>query len=259
LIALHVAVISVMAWWLLRHEGERAEPIQPQAQTPEPVVDPIPEPEPVAIEPAAKPESLPSIGEQVIEVDGTYRGKPFWAKLRMADGQFENNRMLELVYTPPPPADLDNTVVTDCPFVLLDKHLRVIAWNGRHGLSKVIRIDTGYKVQRELLQIGEGEDEALTRTMTMTVGPAWDLHIAPILLAMCWRADASAKVPVVDLFGAQVKKLTYAAWSPGKVEIAGETLQATADADGRLIKLVDSKGYTVLTIRQKEQREQKER
>jgi hypothetical protein len=247
-IALHVAVISVMAWWLLRHHGERDEPVQPQAQTAEPA--PLPEPVPVVTEPAAEVESLPTISDQVIEFDGTYRGKPFWARLRAADGKFENNRMLELVYTPPPPAQLDNTVLSDCPFVLLDSHLRVIAWNGRHGLSKVIRTDGRYKVQRELMETAGGEGEATTRTMTMTVGPAWDLHIAPILLAMCWRADASARVPVVDLFGAQVKKLSYAVWSPGKIEIAGETLQATAGADGRLIKLDDSKGYSVLTIRQ---------
>ena len=48
------------------------------------------------------------------ELHGTFAGQPFWLRLLPADKQFANNRVLQLVYTPPSETELVGAHISDC-------------------------------------------------------------------------------------------------------------------------------------------------
>ena len=198
---------------------------------------------------AAAAQALPSAPASVSEVHGTFNGARFWARLGMPDARYGKNRMLELLYTPPAPAAIAGAHLIDCPFLLLDDHLRLVAWNGRDSLARAVATPTGYSVTRELERPVEDSTEVAPDSDERSVAMArgWDERLAPLLLAFAWRAGAQGEMPIGDLFGPPSAAST-ASWRDSQVTIAGRPLRASADAAGRLARLDDAAGQPVLTI-----------
>jgi hypothetical protein len=186
---------------------------------------------------------------EVLEVHGRLDGQPFWARLLAPDATFNHHRVLQLVYAPPAPEAVAGARLADCPFVLIDGNARVVAWNGRDSLSQVVpAAPSGYSVVREL-STGEGDAASLSSDKRTIRGErGWDLHLAPLLLALTWTAGATGEVAVVDLFGAREKDALRASWNGEKVTIGGDGYTAAADGQGRLARLVDALGMARIEV-----------
>ncbi len=194
--------------------------------------------------------TLPTLAKPDQELHGTWNGQPFWARLRSADARFGGKRALEVVYTPPAPEALGRVVVSDCPFVLVDDQLRVIAWNGRDTASQVVpnARPPGYKVTRDVV-VGEGGEQHNDPQVRVLAGAiAWDLHLAPLELALAWHAGGNGQTRLVDLFGTRAADPLALTWTGPQVSIAGESFSVEAAADGSLKKLLDAKGGVVLEV-----------
>ncbi|MBA3687003.1 MAG: hypothetical protein H0W72_17420 [Planctomycetes bacterium] len=173
------------------------------------------------------------------------RGARFWVRLHPPAVGGEA-RQLELVYTPPTPEALGGSVLHDSPYLQVDGHLAIIAWDLRDGLSgiKPTKDPAGYKVMREMVV---GDDHTI-KARAILGARGWDLHLVPVLLALGWRADANAEVRLIDFYGARGLEPLVARWSPGELTVAGERWQAEADADGRLLRLRDAAGGEILVV-----------
>ncbi len=254
LIALHLAVLAVFATWYL---GRPSLAAPGSAATVPSATVPSTQTQPATGAPTVVGSALtdvapaiPELAAATSELHGLLRGQPFWARLLAPDARFDGNRMLELVYSPPTPSELDGTVLVDCPFILLDASLRVVAWNGRDGLSKIERPakSQAYKVTREV-HAGDGDASAITPMVrTITIGAAWDLRLAPILLAFTWREATTGRARLVDFFGPRAKERLEIAWTPESLQIAGESHTPKAAPDGRLQRLTDAVGDEVLVV-----------
>jgi hypothetical protein len=198
----------------------------------------------------AAADGLPLADPAAAELHGRLRGEPFWARLQAADPKFGNKRVLQLVYTPPSPEALGGAHLSDCPFVLLDDRLCVAAWNDRDSAASALaKAKTpGYAINRDLL-VGDGDakhSEAVPRSLPGAVG--WDLHLAPVQLALCWKAGEAGEQRVVDLFGPRWQEEMTIAWHGLAVTLAGQALTATADGSGRLKSLVAADGSVLIDI-----------
>lgn len=197
---------------------------------------------------AAEPPPLPA---EPVELHGTLRcaGAPegrFWARLLSPDKAYGGHRMLQLVYDPPRPESLAGTVLVDCPFVLLDAQLRLVAWNGRQGLSQVTPRQGGYHVVREVVE-GEGlAAHAVGRESDLAGPRAWDLRLAPLLVALAWRPGTAASVRCLDFFGPGGEATV--SWEGAAVTIAGASATAEAGPGGRLHRLVDAHGAALVAV-----------
>lgn len=191
----------------------------------------------------------PTVDAAQQELHGTVAGQPFWVRLAAPDKQFANNRVLQLVYTPPSETELAGTHVSDCPFLLLDPTLRLVAWNGRDiGTQAVPAAPNGYRITREVTVI-EGQDKRIdldTRTITGERG--WELRSAPIMLALAWRSGSSSTVRLIDFFGPRHTEALTLTWNETSITIAGTAFTAVADESGRLKNLNAADGSTVLTV-----------
>jgi hypothetical protein len=77
----------------------------------------------------------------------------------------------------------------------------------------------------------------------------WDLHLAPLLLALTWRQGGSGMVPIVDLWGTKPGAALHAAWTDGKGELAGQPIAIDAGPDGSLLRIRDAaSGAVVLSV-----------
>ncbi len=192
---------------------------------------------------------LPTAPATVVELHGSFRGDRFWMRLNLPEKRFGGNRMLELVYTPPKPAAIADAHLVDCPFLLLDDNLRLVAWNGRDSMQRIVPSPTGYHVTRELERpIEDGKDvtpDADERDVTMSRG--WDERVTPVLLVLAWHAGTSGELPIADFFGAP-GAVSSVSWQDDQVLIAGRPHHVVADATGRLARLDDASGTAVLTV-----------
>ncbi len=200
-------------------------------------------------EAAATAVTLPNVDAPQQELHGTFAGQRFWARLTPADKQFGNNRVMQLVYTPPIAAELGGAHLSDCPFLLVDPHMRVVAWNGRDSGSKAVpAAPSGYAITRETT-IGDGVDKRIDLVARTLAGErGWDLRIAPVLLAIGWRPTGTASVRVVDLFGPRSAESMTLTWNDTAVTIAGIMYTVVADEAGRLKSLNAADGSAVLTV-----------
>lgn len=200
-----------------------------------PAVDPLP--------------VLPAEGQELhgrLHAEGGAAAAPFWLRLGLPEARFAGGRMLELVWEPPPAAALAGTVLADCPFVLLDAQARVLAWNGRHTLSQAEPEAQGYRVLRGVVE-GAGIDAREVAHERRLPGPrAWDRRLAPLLLALAWRADGAATVPVTDLFG-DLPPIELS-WRGADVRCGAETWRAEAGPHGRLQRLCAADGRLLLAL-----------
>jgi hypothetical protein len=199
--------------------------------------------------PATLSAGEPTVDAAQQELHGTFAGQQFWARLALPDKQFGNNRVLQLVYTPPSETELAGAHVSDCPFLLLDPTLRLVAWNGRDTGSKAVpAAPNGYRITREVTVV-DGQDKRIdldTRAITGERG--WELRSAPILLALAWHSGTSSTVRLVDLFGPRHAEALLLTWNDTSVVIAGTAFTAVADDSGHLKNLNAADGSTVLTV-----------
>ncbi len=238
-----VIIAGVLAWiWMGRDGASRPTPIVTAADAPAAV-------DASAIAPPA-PAALPTIAAEQHELHGVLRGERFWGRLLPSDKGLNGRRILHLVYTPPSLAELGGAHLSDTPYVLLDDHARVVAWNGRHSLSNVHphRAKDGYRIVREVPQ-GEGELAQPGAEDRRIAGPlAYDLRLAPMLLALAWRAGSQGEVPVVDLFGPRHDERIDLKWNAGKATLGAETWRIEADETGRLRRIVGADGTAIIEV-----------
>ena len=168
-------------------------------------------------------------------------------RIKAGDPAYAGHRLTELVYTAPTPATIAQTVLVDHPYLLLDDHLRLMAWNGREGLAKVTALKSGgYQVVREIT-VGEGI-LALGQESVRTIpdGLAWDQRLAPLLVAACWTSGSTGRVPTVDFYGeAPASEVT---WNDGALQLSGSPARIEADAHGRCARIVGQDGRVWITI-----------
>lgn len=195
-----------------------------------------------------------SAGEPLIdntqhELHGTFAGQPFWGRLTLPEKQFGNNRVLQLVYTPANVADLGGAHLSDCPFLLLDPQLRIVAWNGRDtGTQAVPAAPSGYSITQEV-SIVEGDDKRIDLQQRTIIGErGWDLRAAPVLLALGWRRGSSFTTRVIDLFGPRHSEALTITWQDAAVTIAGTTYTVMPDEQGRLKSLITSDGSALISV-----------
>lgn len=191
----------------------------------------------------------PNIAPAQQELHGTFAGQRFWMRLLPADKQFGGNRVLNLVYTPPAESELAGAHLSDCPFLLLDPQLKLVAWNGRDTGSKVLpAAPNGYAVTREI-SVKDGDDTRLDlKNRTIPGERGWDLRAAPLLLALGWQRGTSATIRLVDLFGPRHNEALTLTWQDATVTIAGTAYTATADDAGALKTLTATDGTVLLTV-----------
>lgn len=185
----------------------------------------------------------------VQELHGTLAGQPFWARLQPPDKQFGNNRVLQLVYTPPAESELGGAHLSDCPFVLLDPQLRIVAWNGRDTGSKAVPgAPSGYAITREISVI-EKDDKRIDLDQRKLAGErGWDLRLAPILLALAWHSGSTNTVRAIDLFGPRHAEALTITWNDTTISLAGTAFTAVPDANGRLATLKAADGSPLLSV-----------
>jgi hypothetical protein len=193
--------------------------------------------------------AVPALESVAIELHGTWNGQPFWARLLHSDPHFANHRVLQLLWTPPLPDQIDGVHLVDCPFVLLDDQARVVAWNGRDGISQVVPSGSdSYLVTREKSRATGADTQPVAATRTIGGGRGWDLHLAQLLLALAWKAGSSAQVKVIDLFGAHAAEGMSAAWRNQEAVIDHVPYHITADAQGHLLRLEGAQGSLCLDV-----------
>ncbi len=191
----------------------------------------------------------PLVDATLHEMHGTFAGQPFWARLTLPDKQFGNNRVLQLVYSPPSDTDLSGAHLSDCPFLLLDPQLRIVAWNGRDSGSQAVpAAPNGYSITREV-SIVEGNDKRIDlQQRTITGERGWDLRAAPVLLALGWRRGSTFTTRVIDLFGPRHSEALTITWQDTAVTIAGTTYTVVSDDQDRLKSLTAANGTALINV-----------
>jgi hypothetical protein len=124
------------------------------------------------------------------------------------------------------------------PFILLDPQGLTVAHNARSTLGRILPTATGaYRIVREI-QVGTGDDAHPSEEVRHDRGPrAWDLRLAPLHLALVWRADGRGEARVVDFFGPRLGEELQVTWEGPRIDLGGTVLTARAGADGRLAAL----------------------
>lgn len=192
---------------------------------------------------------LPTLPAGVWECHGTARlrgqteAQRFWLRLMPPDRQYGGNRVLQVVYTPPDAAALGGTHLADVPFVLLDEHARVVAWNERSGMSQTAP-GAAYRVTRD--RTPDDRTDIVTDVRDVSGERGWDLTIAPLLLALTWRTASAAELPLVDLYGDA--PASSVSWNGPSVRLAGAELRIEPDARGRAARVVDGQGTHLVAV-----------
>lgn len=183
------------------------------------------------------------------ELHGVFEGQRFWARLKAPDAQFGGNRVLELVYTPPAAEQLAGAHLSDTPFLLVDDRLRIVAWNGRDTGSTVSpNAPAGYRIARDI-EKGDGVDRHVENERRTIAGErGWDLRLAPVLLALAWKADSTDDLRVVDLFGPRHAEALSIRWTATTVTIAGQSWTIVPGTDGKVQEVKSADGKAILTV-----------
>jgi hypothetical protein len=189
-----------------------------------------------------------------LDLHGMLRGSPFWARLLPGDPRFGGHRVLQLVYDPPPAAAAAGIELCDCPFILVDQALGVLAWNGRDlGSSAVPAAPAGYRVTL-LMRSGSGPDAKPVEVAWTRRSPvAWEASIVPVLLAFAWHAGGHGTAPVVELFAppGAPERLSHVVWSAdahAAIACGPESWQPTPDGQGALASLQIQHGGRLVDV-----------
>ena len=151
----------------------------------------------------------------------------FWLRLLPPEPSFGGHRVLQVVYSPPPPQALGGTHLADVPFLLLDDQARIVAWNERSGLS----------------QAAPGSTAAATWVVTLDRTPE---NHTELVSQQRQVPGPRADLPLVDLFGDQAP--ARCTWNGTAVNLDQEALTVEPDADGRLKRLIDAKGTPLVVV-----------
>lgn len=245
-----VVIAALAAWWWNRRAPSRPAAVPPPAA--------VAAPAPTAVPPggaAATDAETPAVGAPPpvapagkVELHGSFAGNPFWVRLGEPSPEFGGKRRLELVYTPPAPEVVSGSIIHDSPLLLVDDRLAVVEWNNRDGATGITSTvaPDGYKLVREVH--GEGERIELF-SRTLVGAPAWDLRLAPVLLALAWRGGEPMRaIRVVDFWGPRASEPLLLTIVGTEVSIGDERWTVEADADGRLRRLLAEDGSALLTV-----------
>ena len=242
-----VAVAAFFGWWWNRRAPAPPAPLSPTAQ---PAPLPVPAP-PAPVVAASGAETVagaaPAAPAGVSELHGTFQGQPFWARLGAPTPEYGGKRRLELVYTPPVPDAVGGSMIHDSPLLLVDDHLALVEWDNRDGATGLITTvaPAGYKLVREV----HAAEKIDLLTRKMVGGPAWDLRLAPLLLALSWRADGGECAQrVIDFWGPRVSEKLTLAVRGSAITVGDETWTVEADGDGRLKRLSAADGSELLSV-----------
>ena len=175
---------------------------------------------------------------------GQTTAERFWLRLLPADPAYGNNRIVQVVYTPPLPTVLGGTHLSDTPFWLLDPRTRLMAWNDRGTSSQMQPAPGAYQVTRE--RTPSDHTDIVLDEKKFTVNRGWDRTATPLLLALSWRVGTSVTLPCIDLFGDEPE--TTVSWQGPQVMVGADTWNVIPDDHGRLAKLQDAQGVDVVTI-----------
>ncbi len=243
-LVIDVLVIAALAGWWWNRRQRAPAPVAPPAAVAPPALN--------AASPATE---APAIGAPApaaptgrAELHGTFNGQPFWARLGEPSAEFGGKRRLEIVYTPPAPEVVSGSVLHDSPLLLVDDRLALVAWDNRDGATGITTTaaPAGYKVVREVHGAGE-KIELFARALVGA--PAWDLRLAPLLLALSWRADGGMRaMRVIDFWGPGAAEPQLLTIDGTAVGVGGERWTVEADGDGRLARLLGGDGTPLLTV-----------
>lgn len=201
-------------------------------------------------------EQLPApAAAELSELHGHVEAGRFWIRLHPASAEYGGHRSLEVLYPPPHVDDTAGAILNDCPRVLVDAQLRVLAWRepGQSFAQAIYQAGEdpakgfpGYSVVREVEQVTPDVTFAIEEQRVVSGAIGWDRRLALPMLALNWRAGSSGAMPVVDLWGEH--PTAELAWLDTTVQLPdGRAGTIEADADGRLARvLVD--GVAVLTV-----------
>jgi len=201
----------------------------------------------------AASESPRVFAEGTIEMHGTWKGERFWARLLPGEERFGGKRILQLLYGQPSREALAGTVLVDHPFVLVDDHLRIWAWNERRlGLSSAEYRGGGeepaYRIVLGYLH-GEGEDAVeRTRSKKIPADPAWDRRLAPLLATLAAPSDGAA-VPSVDLFHQEDDVVGAIRLAGDELVIGEDRFAIERDDEGRVVRILDGED-PILEVRE---------
>lgn len=178
----------------------------------------------------------------------TLRGQPtasrFWIRLLSPDATYGHNRIVQVVYTPPIPATLGGTHLSDTPYWLLDTRTRLMAWNDR-GTSSLMQPAAGaYQVTRD--RTPSDDTNIVLDEKKFTVSRGWDRTAAPLLVALSWRTNTEFVLPCIDLFGNEPD--TTISWQGPQVHLGSDKWTVVADEHGRLAKLQDASGAEMVSV-----------
>lgn len=182
-----------------------------------------------------------------VRLRGQTTAEPFWLRLQPSDPKFAGNRLLQVVYTPPPATVLGGTHLADAPFLLLDDRARLVAWNDRAGMSQVAPGPAGsatYVATRD--RTPNDQSTVITHERRQGGERGWDLSAAPLLLAIVWRQGSQAELPCLDLYGEAAPASVR--WHGTEVAIGDQTFTITPDSQGRLQSFAHPGEPPVLTI-----------
>lgn len=201
---------------------------------------------PPAVAEAVLDAPLPVAPVGRIEVHGTLHGERFWLRLQPPVAGSDRRRA-ELVYTPPRPAEISASVLNDSPNLILDPALHLVRWDNRDGATGISTTSepAGYRVVRE---VHDADDKVSFKARNLVCQPAWDLRLAPILLALCWRPDADVAVRLRDFWGPRAAEGLALRVKGAEVVIAGTAYTATPAGDGTLATLAAADGTVVLRV-----------
>ena len=173
----------------------------------------------------------------------------FWLRLLPPDSAFGGHRVVQVVYTPPPPLALGGTHLADVPFLLLDDEARIVAWNERSGLSQAAPGSTAAATWVVTLDRTPENHTEIVSQQRQVPGPrGWDRSIAPLLLALVWRTGTRSALPLVDLFGDE--PASQCAWDGTSVTMGKQLLTVEPDADGRLKRLIGDNGSPLVVVQE---------
>ncbi len=182
------------------------------------------------------------------EVHGTVQGQRFWIRIHPPKVEYGNGLLCELLYTPASEQELGGAYLGDHPFILLDKHYRLIAWNERAASMSSVEFrggDIGYAVTREVIE----SDESKVYDRTLAGSKAWSLQLVPILLAVVAEKEGNLHIPVRDFLGLNSEETLTATVNAGAISISGyQELMPSWDSTGRLSALNKSDGTSLLSV-----------
>ena len=175
---------------------------------------------------------------------GQTTAQRFWIRLLPTDATYGHNRIVQVVYTPPVPATLGGTHLSDTPYWLLDPLTRLMAWNDRGTSSQMQPVAGAYQVTRE--RTPSDDTNIVLDEKRFTVSRGWDRTAAPLLLALSWRVNSEITLPCIDLFGNEPDSII--SWQGPQVQMGSDRLTVVADEHGRLAKLLDAAGAEVVSV-----------